>query len=197
MVWYLCSVLVLSIILTLISIPLFDKVQHTEVLPFDTKDKDLDGKTFSEGIIGELSKIQEVVKKPFEKAKAERLPIPVVEASNLDISERIKDIDTLGNKIAETLGGIGNLSITGLELPIGPFISALYRCRRIGKNGCVIQGSLQRYDKERVIAEIEIIRLINGEKECKHCKIDGEITDLPDLIKDISFEIAWKLDSEK
>jgi hypothetical protein len=193
---YIGSVLILSIFFTIISIVMFDKVQHTEIRPFDTKDKDLDGKAFSESIIGELSKMREILEKPFEKSKAERLPIPSVEASNIYISNQMKDIDSLGNSIAATLGDIGQLGIAGLELPVGPLVSNVYRYRRIGDKGCIIQGNLQKYEN-RVIAKIEIIRRVNGKIKSEHCSADGSISELPCLISDLAFEIAYRLYSEK
>ena len=87
--------------------------------------------------------------------------------------------------IMGALEGVGNLDIGLLSLPIGRLLISLHRFRRLGENGCIIQGSIQKYGDNIYI--ISHIRTSNYSfiREIEGCS-------LHEMVKNLAFVIAHK-----
>jgi tetratricopeptide (TPR) repeat protein len=200
--------LILIVFSFIMYIFIFKEIDKTEVLPFSfvgCGERDgikLDGKAISDSIIAELYRISIIHNAKFDESEAERLPVPMEKLSETILSEEFRNIDNFGNNIAMSLGEVGRFSMAGLDLPIGPVMLALYRLRRIGKEGCLIQGSLRVHD-DTADAMAQITHYSHSRESSQRsflhrdklenyfCQVSGSADDLTKLIKELSFEIVY------
>jgi len=174
---------------------LLDEIKSPVVLPFETNDeKELDGQAITDSIIANLQRIHDVLPKSetLLRSEAELLSIPTTGTTGIMWEDILKNSEQENNRVTDQLKDSVKLTAGGWELLVLPLISAVFRLRKIGDNGCIIRGSFQKYGENvfgHAIVKTKIISFA--------CETRGSYGQLPDLIKDLAFDIAFNLSETK
>jgi tetratricopeptide (TPR) repeat protein len=191
LVLFLMIVLFLVIIFEIIWRLSFDEIDKLEILPFDTNDaKELNGQAITDAIFANLQLIHDVLtrSKILFKNEPELLSIPSTGIEGTIRQFDLTKLEKESDRVAHSLQNAVKYSFGGWELFIIPLILAIFRLRKIGDDGCIICGSFHKYG-ESIFAQAQV-RTKNGSFSCE---TEGSYNKLPDLIKDLAFEIAFKL----
>lgn len=177
-------------------------IEQTIVLPFETNDKDLNGRVISDMIIAELRRIKDIHEsnktEGLKVAKSERLPVPREDPSELVLGDDLKRLEEELGEVSAAISDVSMFKLSGIEIPISSLILSINRLRRPGRKGCTIHGTVQKCGS-RVHIEVHIKKL-NKQNNTYflNCQIERNLKngDISELMRDLAYKIAFELYDE-
>ena len=178
--------IIISIIIILFICYINSNIESVIVFPFESMDSNIDGNAIADNLIMKMKKMKDIHDKPLEISPSERLPLAYQEAYTESMPNGFNNFNDESALFSNALAGLGKIDIGLLSLPIGHLLIGLHRFRPIGKSGCIIQGSVQKYNND-----LYIVSHIRTKNYSFIREIEGQ--SLHEMVKDLAFEIVHKM----